>query len=512
MHILRDSISEYITLTRNNSLGHMSKTLAEYIEARTPEGLSDAELQAHVVDMIDEYFKNDEHNSQYNVVRTIGQLTADVYNKSNLKLTAEVTPVVEQLCSKIVDRASENYARRVGIYQLNDKKRLAPKNYTIFSVDEDVLRNIQGRLSGLLNKYSINIGSEFHLTNLWSTATKVLQKEYAHHGPMTMKYLVDQVEELFSEEERNDPMLNRILNFLSTNTTCAYNFKDLFLEGSSGVGMSMKFIQDVTAFKSALTKVYEKFVPSSMDILEETQELLDAKFSVLEDLHVLADTGLVLAKDQYSKTLVIGLDMLNGDMLEEYQKNGGKLTDISAHLRLYYNKDEEDVLYPYATHQEFPKTGLSYTFMLKSLPQTRSAIESLMDKVNLEDTELKTKSLVHALEFELRTYLENNLTQGNIPEDVPEMHAKDICYNKLTTHVNKFKYNPEMCIEDVVYSYVLDTWYNTSLVSTIHKTLGSQLVTSLSGKENLESSDIATLHCKTQAEIVSSFLLDTIVE
>lgn len=497
-------INTGVRFRQDTDLGYLSKRIEERVILDIPAGITKNELYQLVVNNLQKYLtETDEGRADLEKIRDYGLKMAEMFSEAFNTLKGRVSDEVSSLSEKIIGLADDYAKSRLGF--VGTEGILNPTIPSFVTLSIETLP-VEEALKVLINKYQVNVETfnsttcKYFIDKLPTIAVPDLGEAQS-----TMNQQMESIIASLNENQKKDCMrifhatmnesvFRELRGFLFGHGAYAGKINETLLTACLG------FCYNYPIFKQALAK-------TNFQLADETRQAFEANVALLDDMYTICSCFLELGRQKFKDKLVIGHTLLNGDVLENFQKSGGTFEDIATHLRLHYNSNESDVLYHFTTHQPMPMNGISIQEILVAKPDNIKKMDNLQNEVKMQMMSVKQTCTREAFSTVLKQYL---VELKKSPEMLPSNEDCDRFLQNAVENVNHVSStlhrNNQMNVEDAVYHFYLNTWMKDSLVSTIYYRMGAEVISQLNYTEQANDILLNQIHVSVMSDILTSYI------
>ena len=497
-------INTGVRFRQDTDLGYLAKRIEERVILDIPAGITKEELYQLVVNNLQKYLsETDEGRADLDKIRDYGLKMADMFSEAFNTLKGRVSDEVSSLSGKIIDLADSYTKNRLGF--VGTEGILNPTIPSFITLSIDTLP-IEEALKGLMSKYNVNVDTFSATTCKYflDKITTIAPIDLGESSSIINEQMSSTIAGLNEDQKKdcmrifraalNESVFRELRGFLFGHGAYSGKINETLLTSCLG------FCYNYPIFKQALAK-------TNFQMADETRQLFDANVAILDDMHTICSCYLELGRQKFKDKLVIGHTLLNGDVLENFQKSGGTFEDIATHLRLHYNSNESDVLYHFTAHQPMPMNGISIQEILVAKPDNIKKMDNLQNEVKMQMMSVKQTCTREAFSTVLKQYL---VELKKSPEMLPSNEDGERFLQKAVenvSHVSSTLHrNNQMNVEDAVYHFYLNTWMKDSLVSTIYYRMGAEVITQLNHTEQANEALLNQIHVSVMSDILTSYI------
>lgn len=227
-----------------------------------------------------------------------------------------------------------------------------------------------------------------------------------------------------------------------------------------------------------------------LNLSDQTKESLFSNLKKIEAVATLGEYFLLYCRERMFKDkLILNSNMINNEELVKFRNQGGTVEDIAYYLRVFHKQ------------APVPFDGVATERILGRRQDVKEQIKQADGKLQMRKKIIMGKAVYGAYVDTLTSYLQN-LGEEVLPEGVS---AKDF----FKENFFRVKYTAERLhgsddnIEDALYTFLLDTWYDKTLVKTLFSYMGREYAKMIQQYDNLDEGDMIKL---TDNLIVSSLV------
>lgn len=245
----------------------------------------------------------------------------------------------------------------------------------------------------------------------------------------------------------------------------------------------------------------------ALEVMKHTP--LNIPENLLEDIHKNIDLAqkllrcggysLMVMRKHWKDALVLDTKLLNADSLPSMEEFHLQNSDVFKHVKMLFEERK----------QMIPYNGL----MAKAIADDKDAVNNLYSTFEAEHvadaSKIKYQATAKAMKDVLSTYLESTGPDklGSVSiQDFVRLHQ-----NNVTATINKLNTTVDRNMENLLYDFVLSTWYPGTMVEKANTYFGEEVVKQLELRDNLSENDLALIDARVAAKIASQFLASSVV-
>lgn len=499
----------------DSTLGQIVNNITESIAFKLPAGLSEEDYQRTIINSLDQYMESDEGKYNYNILQDYALKLADQYNNAFTTLKTTVAEQVEYLSGKILEQSEKRMANSTGYYELNGETIPTTANFNMFDVSG--ITDIGSIASELCTKYEFK-STDGKLTpfGLKYILEKIPDVEEVKLSPAAYDKVIDHIFQTKFDQYKKClssqivDIKTQIRQFVySVTSPIGYNIlkNRLFKKDIYQGQINCNTIKNCMSFLN-MYPTLNVFTDEDLELSDQTKEQLNKNFEVLSEINKCCAIVLVLADKKYEDTLVIGADLINKKEFNKFQELGGTLEDIQDFLRLYHNQNKDDILYHQAGHLGISVNGIKMDTIYLKMQNTKTKLLESQNIIKTKLVSLKNNSIRNAFESVTKEYINDivtNTPQMITTDETPiqfRHRATEYAKNALQNLVRTDTSN----VQDALYSFILNTWYKDSLVSTIYYRLGAELISNLETNGTFDDNTARYIDAAVMSEIICSYI------
>lgn len=245
-------------------------------------------------------------------------------------------------------------------------------------------------------------------------------------------------------------------------------------------------IEEIENLLKAISEADLQLTEATTTALRRNGELLKQYMDYAR--YVMHTCRTTLFKDK----LIITENTLNGDELNEFEKQGGTKTHIAHHLRIFHSK------------LQVPVYGIATSVVLNN----RDNVASRIEKQRLENESrrlvLENDSLNNAVAKVLNNYFATMAEEEGVT--LSELRSRE-ANRRLYQRVSNYLHGKEANLEDAMYIFVLGAHYDGRLEQTLYNSLSTAYIRSLAKHGKLQDSDVGIADTVALTHIVSKFIM-----
>lgn len=236
-----------------------------------------------------------------------------------------------------------------------------------------------------------------------------------------------------------------------------------------------------------------------------TKLVVDVAAYALGCIHTLTPFGESL---MYTDTLV------NSQVLEEFESQGGTLVELQQILRVFYSTNPRDMMNKRYGHNGYPipAHGLTLEKALDSLPATREYVTNTNSALASMYVVNRKAALCKAMGSVLNSFTET-FSEPLAPYDNLEIMRRELQHVTIPAYVAMFRSSDKEALEHFLYLFILRLRYPDDIMETIYRNLGSSYSDLVDrGADFDDSNVILYADITVMAQLLASFLAEHMVE
>lgn len=255
---------------------------------------------------------------------------------------------------------------------------------------------------------------------------------------------------------------------------------------------------------------YDKIASTKFNVLDITQEKLDQKCKRFEKAFLLIAFMILSIDTEFARNQIVGVAnnvvpgtavMVNGKMLNEFTNQGGTLEDLAKYLRIAY----------FDPNRKLPGNGISIKEVLSNKDIVNRKFAEDTAQFNLRVKLFRESRTAVAIEKALNDFLIGaDVTRR--PKDMSAETFFKMNAPFVKKAVRKYGNNGDNNLENVLYDFIIDVWYQNTPVATAHKLFGEEAIKQLEIKPELSAQDADLIDITVFASLAAQFLADNFIK
>ena len=504
-------VNTNVQLRQDTDLGHLVRRIEEKVLFEIPANLTESEVASVVSDKLIAYLQSADGRMDHERILDSGLKLAEVFRTSFEILKGQVADEVSALTEQVLATAESLATKRSGFYNLDGEMSPTPGTFIVLGI-EDLSGGYREALGAFMKKYSLNMSAvnqsnfRFMLSRMETTEDSGITEESRERIVAKFK------ERLNSLDIADKDDMLQFFRVLVTDVPMANLERQLFGGGiyeqkivERDILACLGYLRSFATFKKILNGY-------NFDVLAETEKFFYDRLAILDEYQLLAACLIELTRKKYKDVLVIGRNILNGDEFDQFQKRGGTLEDISTYIRLHHNNNKEDIFYNRVGRTEFPSMGIPTRNVLVAMPDDRTKLQAYKDEVVSQLLSIKQSATRDALSIVLKNYIqERQKNPEGLPQNMDPARFFVVATESMNAAIASLVRNDQTNVEDVLYTFYLNTDQKDTLVSSIYYRMGAEAIQTLSANEASGDDIVGKIHATVMSDIVSSYLIKTFV-
>ena len=452
-----------------------------------------------VPDVVHQYIKlrnNPEYNKSFSAIDTLASKLGEKVTSVFQLLKTSIQPEVEDLQNQIYDKVKElsktnpEFGLTTSLELSTDFQRI---NF------DDIINNFGG----------IDlIKTEF--SEVTGIPDPTLNMDTLRFGFNRTKLSIENVN---IDEEATIDNINRIAEYLKNanissetirtvydTVMTSYNFNGLIVK-------SLGYIFDTNDYATGLLRDID-LIKTYMPVVDAMQHVPFNLPDTLKDrIYTNIDTvrnaaalirfAIAVLMVRFSDAVIITKDLLNDKTTEQYLSNGGSLEDISKFLLVFYRDTE------------LPNTGIPISVLEEHKEQVNKEFTSLTATMMMNKASIRKNALTLATKDVLQEYLLNT-SQDRLPDGTT---GERFAYEKqylIKKCINKLDGGDDDNLEGSLFKFIIDLWYDNTIVATVHNLFGEEIMKQLSISKEISDSQLSLVDARVAAKIMAKFIVDNL--
>ena len=282
--------------------------------------------------------------------------------------------------------------------------------------------------------------------------------------------------------------------------------KDIFVgkgyvKGSNLVN-ALKFIRNDLRETIELS-AYEHLTPIQIEML----------LSNLEQVKELQMAGVIyldINSVQFADTIIIDHNLLNKNLVNRAMNDGIDIVPIIRnYLRVYHNKNKDDIYYNYVEHKDVG-SGVSYSTIISSSYDVEQKLINAKESTKAEHSHALKQCRINAFRSIVTAYvneLANRSTESqlNVGEN-DKISFLRYCDDSIQQFCSQLEHDENVNAEDMLYQLVVNRWYAGTLVAEIYNRLSEGIRIAAAKYPQLTPETMAMVKAEVIADIGSEYL------
>lgn len=424
------------------------------------------------------------------IASRLGENIASVFTT----LKQNVRPDMESLKEQIMNQATviaEKENRGIFLNPVNSEPAVTfevldwDKLFAPFGGTQEIIEDVKQRfdLPGI-GSLSFN---EIH-NALYSNALKIERIKLADE---TFYDIVKRASENTNSEFDFTNVLKLIVE--------PYHYGELLHSILAGLNLGKDISPFISKFITEVSGTFEavRILKSTpLDVSDDVLEKLHTNIEKVNNLFVLAAYQLIMVRMNRSNALILSESYVNGDKMPEYESQGGNIAELAKHMQVSFLSKQIPV----------PSTGITTDQVISYRDDTKTKYDELMKSYLLKADSLKQMTIARAAKDVLYSYLESTdssrLPEGMYIDSFVRAHKP-----MIQTAINKLNANEDGNLENVLYDFLLDLWYNNTPVQLAHQLFGKEVMRHLEISQELTDDTLALIDAGVGATLAANFIM-----
>ena len=156
--------------------------------------------------------------------------------------------------------------------------------------------------------------------------------------------------------------------------------------------------------------------------------------------------------------------------------------------------------------------GIPTRNVLVAMPDDRTKLQAYKDEVVSQLLSIKQSATRDALSIVLKNYIqERQKNPEGLPQNMDPARFFVVATESMNAAIASLVRNDQTNVEDVLYTFYLNTDQKDTLVSSIYYRMGAEAIQTLSANEASGDDIVGKIHATVMSDIVSSYLIKTFV-
>ena len=210
---------------------------------------------------------------------------------------------------------------------------------------------------------------------------------------------------------------------------------------------------------------------------------------------------------RHANTLMLGTNLINKNVYNKARRSGVPVLNmIKNYLRVNHNTDTNDIYYNYMSH-----APMVHGLTMEALATSMMAVEQkLSDTRNaLKDDYTKKIAGIRKATF-LEVMAEEVKREAAIINPDRQREFIVSAESRIIPAVEKYSTDRTTNLEDVVYNFIIDSWYKGTVVEKVYRQLKDRIQIG-AAHEALSPSNLAMMKMETIAQLSADFIYDKLV-
>lgn len=476
-------------------------TIGDLIELKLPADMDTGETTSTAIMQVLEQYDRLKTCPQYGGLFTVLNRVASELGEHIVSvfqlLQTSVYPEVESLREKIT-ATTEELSRQEGtnIALLHDP--MVDKEFDTLSF-VSVLDNLGG-VEEITRGYKDLTGYEptANIADI-AIALNVLR---LHIQPLSLheEAKADMLQRVKSRIEgvTDDALLEKILAILTT----PYDFQSFIAEHltalTSGNDLSAMLKHNISCL-STVSSLIALFRSTPFNLPDEILDALSNNIQQMEKALNLVAYSIFVVSQMFQSVLIIDEQTLNKEVLDMFYEQGGTKQDIVQFLFVYYLSKNIPV----------PNAGITMEDVQVSKEQVAKEFAAMNTSYQMDARLLLRNTMAKAMRAVLMDYLKD-VEPSRLPEGMSaEMFAKQNEY-LVNRCINMLDTQDEGHLENCLFTFIIDLWYDNTIVGTAHKLFGTETLKQLQIHTDLSEEQLKMIDARVAASLAANFLTTTL--
>lgn len=476
--------------------------IGDAMEVRLPMSNMDekaraSEIVRQVIETYDSLKSCPEHVGCFlPLTQLSNNLGTNMINIFNI-LKSSVRPEVESLKESILGKTTALLeAENLGVLVTPN----AEPSTDFFIVNWDQYVNRFGGVQSIIDAFKdlTQYGSNLSITDIGIALDSAkFRIEALQINPETEDDILRRVKERTADEfqrERVDQIYRLI--------TDPYLFNGFVVETLSRSVSSNVYPPIINACIAAIEDIYPVvniFKSTPLDVTEDLLGRIQSNIEVLLNVfHLIAYLLLVMRK-HYTEALIIDVKMINGDVLPNFESEGGSLKDVSIFLQVYYTSKQIGV----------PFSGIKGREVLETKQDAAALYDQLTNAHLMQASTIKNGVIIRAAREIMADHIQS-ADPSRLPENTSVEDFFRIKKPLIQIMLNRFDSGEDKHLENILYDFVLSLWYDGTMVQTAHELFGSEIVRQLEASSDIDNETLALVDARVAATICANFIMKEI--
>lgn len=502
--MLRDHISELPNMRFRSDVVDITSSLngiGDAISLKIP-AMSGGETEKMILEQTiaayDSLKSCPQHREYFNKLNSLASSLGESLVTVFQTLRSSVRPEVESLMEATSAKTSELLEKNENIVELNGQLTAAQPTPNFINVNWDME----------LNK----AGGENVIADAYRDMTSYEPSKNFTDVQVGLDAMRPAVTQMNIDEETKEDMQQRLedgatgedqagIEAIFKMATDPYAFSE-FIHSQLNMSTAPAFGATLRNNLSALNTIYpalKKVQSTPLNISEDMQNEWTANLSAIDKVMWLINYQLVCFRKYYNGALIIDETTVNGDMYGEFMNQGGSDQLIANYLAANFAMPNIPV----------PNSGVATEAVLQGKDNADQQVNEKRAAVNLSLVTLKASATNAALKEVLVQHLKAT-DPSRLPDNVGLEEFVEMKMPLVESTVNGMDSSNGSYLEHTLYNFVLQLWYDGTMVQTAHELFGAEMVKQLTLKQDLSEAELNVVDATVASTIVSKFLMNNL--
>lgn len=242
-----------------------------------------------------------------------------------------------------------------------------------------------------------------------------------------------------------------------------------------------------------------RFKNIALNLPEEYIDKIHVNMDKLLDLQMVCAYEFMILRKHFGSAILIDKKTINKDLYPDFQSRKGDLDKLGKYLAVYMNASEvADTGVTIDQIEEVDDTlDENWTEMVASFTKNSNSILRQYNLLSLRDT--------------LHTYLKS-IPVDKLPEGMNNEQFYLLKKHLINAYCNALDANADNNLENVLYSFVIDTYYDGTMVGTAHRLFGTEMVNQIRNNNTLDDASYGLIDAKVAAAICATFIVNELCD
>lgn len=238
-----------------------------------------------------------------------------------------------------------------------------------------------------------------------------------------------------------------------------------------------------------------------INVTDEMMAAIVSNIETMKNLMLFCGVALVSLREHFKESYLLTTNQVNGDTQDEFESKGGTSELLSKFV--YLNHIAPNIAIPY------------YGVSVEAILSQKENTEKLFNEKKLASIAKFNSDKMFGIVAAAREILEEHLAntdETRLPKDMSLEEFTKYHANTVNTYLNLIDTSEGNHLESMLYEFVVNLWYDGTMVQTAHKLFGTLLIKQLEASQELDSAAMSLIDVRVASILASRFVFNELCE